>query len=79
MFAAESPQAEQHQLTDSYINSKILTRTRLHDDKDTWMVSLSTLDGLCFVVYNKYYTNTTDDNMHIDDRTAHIVEPMKKW
>ena len=78
-LSAESPQAEQHQLTDSYIESKILTHIRLHDDMDTWMVYLITLVGLCFVVYNKYYANSTNDNMHIDDRTAYIVDPMPKW
>ena len=78
VLAAESLQAEQHQLTDAHFDSKILTRIRLHDDNDTWMVPLSTLVGPCFVVYNKDYTKTTNDNMHMDDRTAYIVEPMAK-
>ena len=43
------------------------------------MVPLSTLVGPCFVVYNKDYTKTTIDNIHMDDRTAYIVEPMAKW
>ena len=79
LLAAESPPAEQHQLTYSYFDAKILTHTRLRDDNDIWMVPLITLAGPCFVVYNKDYTNTTNDNMHIDDRTADIVEPMAKW
>ena len=79
VLAEESLQAEQHQLTDSNVDAKILTRIRLHDDKDTWMVPLSTLVGPCFVVYNKDYTDTTHYNMHIDDRTAYIVELMEKW
>ena len=79
MSAAEYPQAEQHQLTDAHFDSKILTCIRLHDDKNTWIVPLSTLVGLCFVFYNKDYNKTTNDNMHIDNRTAYIVEPMVEW
>ena len=79
VLAAESPQAEQHELTDAHFDSKILTRIRLHDDKDTWTVPLSTLTGPCFAVYNKNYTKTTNDNLHMDDRASYIVEPMAKW
>ena len=43
------------------------------------MVPLTTLVGRCVVVYSKDYNNTTNDNMHIDDRTAYIMEPMAKW
>ena len=78
-LAAESQQAEQHQLTDAHFDSKILTRIRLNDDNDTSMVSLSTLVGLRFVVYNKYYTKTTNDKLHMDDRTAYVVEFMSQW
>ena len=73
MLAEESLQAEPHQLTDAHVDSKILTLIRLHDNKDTWMVPLITLIGLFFVVYNKDYTKTTNDNMYIDDITAYIV------
>ena len=43
------------------------------------MAPLSTLAVSCFVVYNKDYTKTANNNMHIDDRTAYIVEPMTTW
>ena len=79
VLAAESSQAEQHQLADTYFDYKIFTSIRLHDDKDTWMVELSTLAGPCFVAYNKDYAKTPHDNIHMDERTAYIVEPMKKW
>ena len=79
VFAAESPQAEQHQLTDSRVDANILTRVILHDDKDTLMVPLRKMVVPCFVAHNKEYTNTTNDNMHIDDRTAYIVESIAKW
>ena len=72
-LAAESPQAEQHQLTDAHFDSKILTRIRLHDDDDTWMVLLSTLVGPCFVVYNKDYTKTTIDKIH------RMIEQLILW
>ena len=52
---------------------------RLHDDKDTWMVPLSTLAGPYFVVYLKGCNNTNDDNMYIDDRADYIMETMTKW
>ena len=79
MSAAESSQAEQDQLTASHFDAKILTRIKLHDDKNTWMIPLSTLVGPCFVVYNKDYTNIINNNMRIDGRTAYIMEPMTKW
>ena len=79
VLVAEYPQAGHHQLTDAHFDYKILIYVRTHGDKDTWMVPLSTLVGTCFVVYNKGYTKTTNDNMHIDDRTAYIMEPMAKW
>ena len=47
MLAVASLQAGQHQLTYSYFDAKILTRIRLQNDKDKWMVPLSTLVGLC--------------------------------
>ena len=53
VLAEDSPHAEQHQLADSHVDSKILPRIRLHNDKDTWMVLLITLVGPCFEVYNK--------------------------
>ena len=51
--AAESPRAEQHQLTDSHFDAKISTSISLHDDKDKWMILLIKVAGPCFVVYNK--------------------------
>ena len=66
-------------MSNSYFDTKILTRIRLHNDKDTCMVSLIKLVGLCFVVYNKDYDNTTNYNIHTDDRTSYIAEPMKQW
>ena len=66
-------------MIDANFNSKILARIRLHDDTDTWIAPLITLVGPFFVVYNKDYTKTTNDNIHIDDRTAYIMEPLAKW
>ena len=43
------------------------------------MVQLSPLVGLYFVTYNKDYNNTTNNNIHIYDKTAYIVDPMEKW
>ena len=77
MLVAESPQAEQHQLTDSYFDAEILTRIKLYNDRVTWMVPLRTLVGPCFKFYNKDYTNSTNDKMHTDDKIACIVEPME--
>ena len=79
VLAAEYPHAEQDQLIDSNLDAKISTRIILHYDNNTWMVPLATLVEPCFLVYKKDYNNTTNDNMHIHDRTAYIVEPMTKW
>ena len=45
VLAAEFPQAEQHQFTDSHVDAMILTRIRLYGDNDICMVPLSTLVG----------------------------------
>ena len=79
VLPAEYPHTEQHPLTNLHVDAKIITCIRLHDDEGTWMVPLIILVGPCCVVYNKDYTNTTNDNMHTDDRTAYIVELIAKW
>ena len=35
--------------------------------------------GPCFVYINKDYNGSGNVNQQIDDRTANIVKPMKKW
>ena len=79
VLAAESPAAGAHHLTDYHFDSCITTRVRLHSDNDIWMVPLTALVGPCFVVYNKNYCVSQDNEVIVDDRTAYVVEPMKKW
>ena len=62
--AADAPEASNHH---SHFQSSIATRVKLHDDKDMWMVPLSTLVGPCFVVNNKNYNGDMKD------------EPMSEW
>ena len=79
MLAVKYQQAEQHQLTASHVDVKISTRIRLHGDMDRLILSLITLVEPYFFVYNKDYTNNTNDKMHKDDRIAYIVKHMAKW
>ena len=79
VLAAESPAAGAHHLTDYHFDSCITTRVRLHSDNDIWMVPLTALVGPCFVVYNKNYCVSQDNDVIVDDRTAYVVEPMRKW
>jgi len=79
VLAAESPHADAHHITDSHFDSVITKRLKLHSDNDIWMVPLTTLVGPCFVVYNKNYCQSQNNDIIDDDRTAYIVEPMAKW
>ena len=78
-MAEESPAADAHLYTDYHFDSCITKRVKLHSDNDIWMVPLTALVGPCFVVYNKNYCVSQDNDVIVDDRTAYVVEPMKKW
>ena len=79
VLTAVSPKAsDNNDLTDSHFDSSIITRVKLHDDKDVWMLPLSTLLGPCYTVYNKDYISSTEERI-IDDRTAYVVKPMCDW
>ena len=67
-------------LTNSHFDSSILTRIKLHDDNDVYLLPLEALYGPCFVVYNKNYIDSAGDNqVPDDDRTAYVVKPMSEW
>ena len=74
LWAADAPEAINHDITDSHFQFSIATHVKLHDDKDMWMVPLSTLVGPCFVAYNKNYNGDMKD-----DRTGYVVKPMSEW
>ena len=74
LWAADAPEANNSEITDSNFQSTIATRVKLHDDKDMCMMPLSTLVGPCFVVYNKNYNGSKRD-----DRTGCVVKPMSEW
>ena len=79
VLTAVSPKAsDNNDLTDSHFDSSIITRVKLHDDKDVWMLPLSTLLGPCYTVYNKDYISSTEEQI-IDDRTTYVVKPMCDW
>lgn len=65
-------------MADTHFDSNILKRVMLHSDKDTGIVLLSTLVGLCFVIYNKYYCTSNNENIQRDDRTVYLMELVKK-
>ena len=81
ILAAVTPKASQTEdLSDMHFDSSIITRVKLHDDNEVYMVPLSTLAGPCFVVYNQNYTSSKSSNSNvIDDRTAYVVKPMREW
>ena len=81
ILAAVTPKASRTEdLSDLHFDSSIITRVKLHDDNDVYMVPLSTLAGPCFVVYNQNYTSSKPSNSNIiDDRTAYVVKPMREW
>ena len=80
ILAAIEPKASHTEdLTDAHFDSSIITRVKLHEDKDVWMVPLSSLTGPCFVVYNKNYVDSEPNKPISDDRTAYVVKPMREW
>ena len=79
VLAAESPVVDAHLYTDDHFDSCITKRVKLHSDNDIWMVPLTALVGPCFVVYNKNYCVSQDNDVIVDDRTEYVVEPMRKW
>ena len=80
ILAAIEPKASHTEdLTDAHFDSSIITRVKLHEDKDVWMVPLSSLTGPCFVVYNKNYVDSEPNKPIADDRTAYVVKPMREW
>ena len=50
LWAANAPETNYSEITDIHFQSAIATHVKLHDDKDMWMMPLSTLLGPCFVV-----------------------------
>ena len=45
VLVAEIPEANVDSLSNSHFQSEIITRIKLHSDKDLWMVPLSSLLG----------------------------------
>ena len=81
VLSSITPKASQrHDLTNSHFDSSILTRIKLHDDKDVFLLPLDSLYAPCFVVTNKNYIDSVGNNNTIDDdRTAYVVKPMCEW
>ena len=73
-MATDAPEAIGDEASDSHFQSVITTRVKIHDDKDMWVVPLSTVVGLCFVVYSKDYNGNLKD-----DRTGYVARPMSQW
>ena len=81
VLSSVTPKASQrHDLTNSHFDSSILTRIKLHDDKDVFLLPLESIYAPCFVVNNNNYVDSVGSNNAIDDdRTAYVVKPMNEW
>ena len=79
ILAAETDGVDANLLSDGHFDSNIIKRVKLHTDNDAWIVPLSTLVGPFSVYINKDYNSSGNGNQQIDNRTANILEPMKKW
>ena len=81
VLSSVTPKAShRHDLTNSHFDSSILTRIKLHDDKDVFLLPLESIYAPCFVVHNKNYVDSVGSNNAIDDdRTAYVVKPMNEW
>ena len=80
VLVAEDPKANNDELVDYNFYYNITTRINFHDDKDMWMVPLTSLVGPCFVLYDKnYYDSDIADNIDIDHMIAYSVNLMINW
>ena len=79
VWAGESPKVSNADLSNDHFDSSIHHRIKLHEQKDLFLVPLSSLIGPCFVVQNKDYTSGIylDDNE--TDNTCYVVQPKSSW
>ena len=79
VLTSESPEANIYSISNSYFQLVIITRIKLHPDKNIWMVSCTLLVYLYFVSYNKNYRSTRNIQLCTDDSTDFIIVPIKIW
>ena len=78
--AAEYPSIASNNLKDSHIDLSIIKRIKIDQDKQIWLVPLSSLTGSCFVVQNRNYCDrVSDKDMCVTDTTAYVVQPIDMW
>lgn len=64
ILATEAPTVDSDELADYHYDSNITTRIKLYEDKDIWIVPLTSCFALCFVVYhNSYCDSNIEDNI----------------
>ena len=77
--AAKNPCIPPTELSDDHIHVDMIIRIKL-DEECIWLVPLSSLVKPCFVIYNKHYIGSINDNrQNAEDSTAYVVKPMKEW
>ena len=78
--ASTAPRADDNDLSEQHLNSRIIHRITLDPDMKIWMIPLKTLVKPCYVVYNKNYCDASmDKEVRVHDNTAYIVDPMSVW
>ena len=79
VWAGESPEVSNADLSNDHFDSSIHHRIKLHDQKDLFLVPLSSLIGPCFVVQNKDYTSGIYSDNNETDNTCYVVKPKSSW
>ena len=79
VMAARSPKVDDTDISDLHFDSKIHHRIKLHDQKDLFLIKLSSLVGPCSVVQNKDYTSGLFSNDIQTDDTCYVVQPKIEW
>ena len=81
VHAATSPKADSSDLSDQHLDSSISQWIKLCGEENLWTVPLSALHGPCYVVRNRDFRQSDNDNIDEfnNDLTAHVIKPMSDW
>ena len=82
VHAAISSKASTADLSNNHFDSSISQWIKLCPEENLWTVPLSALDGPCYVVRNRDFTKSDNDNIDeiaTDDLSAHVIQPMSEW
>lgn len=84
IHAAVSPSVDHNDdtLTDFHFDSQIHKWVKLTNDSDLWTVPLSALAGPCYVVRNRDFVRSSDEDNEVTsnhDSLAYVLKPMSEW